>query len=133
MAKVNARKIAMESPNSKKSRREKDRIQHALKRANQNPQERMAKNAKDAERKRIKRNAEKLAKQKASKDIAPVVEEPKLSDIEKIRERNIAERKKLFEELKISQMKSGISNNMKYVEFLILSYCYDCINVINFI
>ena len=69
----------------------------------------------------------------SKEDIAPLVEEPKLSDIEIIREHNIDERKKLFEELKISQMKAGISNDLKYVVFLILFYCYDCINVINFI
>ena len=32
---------------------------------------------------------------------------------EKIRERNIAEREKLFQELKISQMKTGISHTSK--------------------
>ena len=50
----------------------------------------------------------------SKEDIAPLVEEPKLSDIEIIREHNIDKRKKLFEELKISQMKAGISNDLKY-------------------
>ena len=42
----------------------------------------------------------------------PIRVEPKLSEIEKIRQRNIAEREKLFQDLKISQMKSEIPNDL---------------------
>ena len=38
--------------------------------------------------------------------MAPIVEEPKLSEYERIRQRNIQEREKLFQDLKISKLKS---------------------------
>ena len=39
-------------------------------------------------------------------DIAPIVQEPKLSEYEQIRQRNIEEREILFQEMKISELKA---------------------------
>ena len=38
--------------------------------------------------------------------MAPIVEEPKLSEYEQIRQRNIEAREKLFQELKMSELKA---------------------------
>merc|ERR1712080_802371 len=44
---------------------------------------------------------------------------------EKLRRRNIAEREKLFRDLKISQMKAGISNNSKKLKISSPKKCHD--------
>ena len=47
----------------------------------------------------------------SKKDISPVVVESKLCEYEVIRQKNIMERERLFQELKIAQMKVAVSQN----------------------
>ena len=80
------------------------------------------KNQKRSENRRLKRNAETQICTSVKKnpdfkeeitpivdsnnvDIAPIVEEPKLSEYERIRQHNIEERKNLFQKMKISELK----------------------------
>ena len=86
------------SPGSKDKRREKDRLRKAQKRAQQ------AKNSKSTMKIMVKKSP-----------VPEIVGQPgsKLSKIEEIRKRNIAEREKLFQELKISNMKSVVSKNLR--------------------
>ena len=41
--------------------------------------------------------------------MAPIVEEPKLSEYERIRQRNIEERENLFQKMKISELKAQVA------------------------
>ena len=113
---------SLESPQSKSKRLEKDKKQHAQKRTNMTPEEKVIAQAKDAHRKRLMRKVNREAKQltnlvpenKPMEKIPPpesvVNEKEKLCEYELIRLRNIAEREKLFKDLNIGKMKDAVSN-----------------------
>ena len=76
------------------------------------------KNRKKYENRKLKRNQAKITSVKKEEiipivqskiDIAPIVQEPKLSEYERIRQRNIEERENLFKKMKISELKSQAS------------------------
>ena len=80
------------------------------------PNSRRIKNQKKYENRKLKRNSgtkitsvnkEEITAIVPSKiDIAPIVQEPKLSEYERIRQRNIEERENLFQKMKISELKA---------------------------
>ena len=79
------------------------------------PNSKRMKNQKRTENRRLKRNQTKIAsvnKQEITPivqskiEIAPIVEEPKLSEYERIRQRNIEERENLLQKMKISELKA---------------------------
>ena len=80
------------------------------------PNSRRIKNQKKYENRKLKRNlGTKITSVKKQEitpivqskiEIAPIVEEPKLSEYERIRQRNIEERENLFQKMKISELKA---------------------------
>ena len=79
------------------------------------PNTKKLKNRKKYENRKLKRNQTKVTSVKKEEiipivqskiDIAPIVQEPKLSEYERIRQRNIEERENLFQKMKISQLKA---------------------------
>lgn len=100
MVERNRKAKLSESPNTKCKRLEKQRLQKAKKRAEQ----KQSKGLLAAE--------DSNAAGQVVNDLPTTSKFPneeKLCDYEKIRQRNIAEREKLFQELKISQMKAEVS------------------------
>ena len=131
------RKIkAMESPNSKIVRQELDRKRKIDMFAKESCEKKKLRQEADARRKREKRKSQKDSKRGVKvlkEDIAPLVEEPTLqvkesprvdtappvkdpepqiSEYEKIRLKNIAKREKLFQDLKLAQLKAKSSQGM---------------------
>ena len=127
MVKRNKKIRAEESPNSKIVRQELDRKRKTDLFANESLEKKKLRQEADARRKREKRKSQKNCKKvKLSKeDIAPLVEEPKpnvkkslpvddpepkISEYEKFRLKNIAEREKLFQDLKLAELKAKASH-----------------------
>lgn len=126
MVERNKKIRAEESPNSKIVRQELDRKRKTHLFANESLEKKKLRQEADARRKREKRKSQKDSrKAKLSKeDIAPLVEEtkpkvikledpkPKISEYEKIRLKNIAEREKLLQDLKLAELKAKASQGM---------------------
>ena len=129
MVKRNKKIRAEESPNSKIVRQELDRKRKTDMFANESVEKKKLRQEADARRKREKRKSQKNSKEAktiSKEDIAPLVEvpkqrvkqsnplvqdpEPKISEYEKIRLRNIAEREKLFQDLKLAELKAKASH-----------------------
>ena len=79
------------------------------------PNTKKLKNRKKYENRKLKRNQTKITSVKKEEiipivqskiDIAPIVQEPKLSEYERIRQRNIEERENLFQKMKLSELKT---------------------------
>ena len=127
MVKRNKKIRAEESPNSKIVRQELDRKRKTDLFANESLEKKKQRQEADARRKREKRKSQKDSKIKkpiVKEDIAPLVEEPKpnvkkslpvddpepkISEYEKFRLKNIAEREKLFQDLKLAELKAKAS------------------------
>ena len=107
---------SLETEEAQQKRMEKDKNAQKKRYNALSPNSRRIKNQKKYENRKLKRNSgTKIASVKKEEirpivqfknDIAPIVQEPKLSEYEQIRQRNIEEREKLFQKMKISELKA---------------------------
>ena len=95
-------KLKEMSPESKRKHREKDRLRKEKQR--------------DEQRKRSIPKIKVVVKNQITDSIqanveepAPIIQEPKLSEYEQIRQRNIEERENLFQKMKIPELKAQVA------------------------
>ena len=111
-----------ETEEARQKRKEHDKNAQQKRYNALSPNSKRMKNQKRTENRRLKRNQTKIAsvnKQEITPivqskiEIVPIVEEPKLSEYEQIRQRNIEERKNLFQKMKElkAQAAVGIPKN----------------------
>ena len=104
-----------ETEEAQQKRKENDKNAQKARYDALSPNSRRIKNQKKYQNRKLKRNSgtkitlveEEITPIVQSKiGIAPIVQEPKLSEYERIRQRNIEEREKLFQKMKISELKA---------------------------
>ena len=102
-----------ETEEARQKRKENDKNAQKARYEALSPNSRRIKNRKKYENRKLKRNLTKITSMKKEEippvvqsKIAPIVQEPKLSEYERIRQRNIEEREKLFQKMKISELKA---------------------------
>ena len=105
-----------ETEEARQKRKENDKNAQKARYDALSPNSRRIKNQKKYENRKLKKNSEtqitSVKKQEITPivqskiDIAPIVQEPKLSEYEQIRQRNIEERENLLQKMKISELKA---------------------------
>ena len=115
-----------ETEEAQQKRKEKDKKAQQKRYNALSPNTKKLKNRKKYENQKLKRDQTKITsvtkqeitpivqsgsefKKREQICVAPIVQEPKLSEYERIRQRNIEERENLFQKMKISKLKAQVT------------------------